>query len=160
MQALPSGRLEAGSDFLAALKKLGLEPDGLLWAYDTTFDEFVLVMITAQFDFVGPRAIYELLTTAYKLEATPQAVSPFIVRIHSPNQQVVTELRKAYGWDIRVDPIVEREGVHAWATVELKVGDLTFQMDWVYFIRDKKVRPVERSRRWARFQRTVEALAA
>lgn len=156
---LPPDYLTAGADYLAALKRLGLDPEGLLWARDRTIDEFVLVLVTGQFDFVGPTALYRTLTDAYNLAGTPEAISPFIVRLHSPQQTVVREIRKAYGWDVRVDPLApEVPGLEV--HFDLDVGDLNFQPEWVYHLRDRKVPPAERARRWRRFQRNVEQLAA
>lgn len=156
---LPPDHLGAGRDYLAALKKLGLQPEGLLWAYDRTVSEFVLVLVTGQFDFVGPTAIYETLTRAYNLAATPAAISPFILRLHSPRQEIVRELRTAYGWDIRVDPLTpDPPGITV--DIELNAGDLTFRVEWVYHLRERKIAPAERARRWRTFQGNVAKLAA
>lgn len=156
---LPPDHLNAGGDYLAALKKLGLQPEGLLWAYDRTVSEFVLVLVTGQFDFVGPTAIYETLTRAYNLAATPAAISPFILRLHSPQQEIVRELRTAYGWDIRVDALTPAPHPVS-IDIELNAGDLTFRVEWVYHLREFKVAPMERARRWRRFQSNVSKLAA
>ncbi|WP_162561287.1 hypothetical protein [Methylobacterium terrae] len=75
-QTLPTGHLKAGAEYLSALRGLGLDPEGLLWAHDRTVQDFVLVLVTAQFDAVGPLELYRLLTHAYNAAATPQAVSP------------------------------------------------------------------------------------
>jgi hypothetical protein len=158
MHALPADYLKAGADYLAALRKLGLDPEGLLWAYDRTISEFALVLITSQFDHVGPTEIYRSLTAAYNLAATPSEISPFIVRLHSPKQAIVTELRRAYGWDVRVDSLDDK--FTPVIQYSMDVGDLNFAIDWVYQIRDRKLAPAERARRWQRFQRNVEALAA
>lgn len=157
---LPPDHLNTGADYLSALQKLGLDPEGLLWAYDRTLKEFVLVLVTGQFDFVGPTAIYETLTKAYNLAATPEAISPFIVRLHSPQQAIVRELRTAYGWDIRVDPFRPTDPPGLSVDIALSAGDLTFRIEWVYHLRERKVAPAERARRWRRFQGNVEKLAA
>lgn len=157
---LPPDHLSAGADYLAALRNLGLDPEGLLWAYDRTINEFVLVLITGQFDFVGPTEIYQTLTRAYNAAATPEAISPFIVRLHSPGQEIVRELRTAYGWDIRVDPIGPDVPSGLDVKVTAEVGDISFQVDWVYHLRQRKIAPAERARRWRRFKGNVEALAA
>ena len=156
---LPPDHLSAGADYLAALRNLGLDPEGLLWAYDRTISEFALVLITGQFDFVGPTEIYQTLTRAYNVAATPEAISPFIVRLHSPAQEIVRELRVAYGWDIRVDPL-EAAPPDLKVDIQLNVGDLTFELAWVYHLRQRKIAPAERARRWRRFKGNVEALAA
>ena len=157
--ALPPDHLTAGADYLAALRKLGLDPEGLLWAYDRTVSEFVLVLITGQFDFVGPTEIYQTLTRAYNVAATPATISPFIVRLHSPAQDIVRELRVAYGWDIRVDSLQpDPSGITV--DIHLNVGDLTFELPWVYHLRQRKIAPAERARRWRQFKGNVEALAA
>jgi hypothetical protein len=160
--SLPAGYLESGEEYLLALRKLGLDPDGLLWAHDKTMNEFVLVLITSQFDFVGPLEIYRLLTRAYNLAATPKEISPFIVRIHSPQQHIARKLQEVYGMRVAF------HGPDGWfkpedqkgATITIGVGDLEFQTGWIYVLNPKKLKTGERVRKWARFKRNVEALAA
>lgn len=149
----------AGHEYLASLRKLGLDPEGLMWARDETIDEFVLVLITTHFDYAGPLEIYRLLTRAYNASATPSEIAPFIVRLHSPKQVIVTELRKAYGWQIEIRPVHEM-AKHIDLKVRLSAGDLSFMSEWIYVLRETKLPPVERNRRWNRFRDQVERLAA
>lgn len=157
--SLPTQHVKAGTEYLASLRKLGLDPEGLMWAYDQTVDEFVLVLITAHFDFAGPHEIYRLLTRAYNASATPADITPFIVRLHSPKQAIVPELRKAYGWQVEVKPVHEMaQGVDL--KITLTVGDLSFLREWIYVMREQKMAPADRNRRWNRFRDHVEKLAA
>jgi hypothetical protein len=157
--SLPAGYLEAGQEYLSALRKLGLDPDGLFWARDATMGEFVLVLITSQVDFVGPLEIYRLLTRAYNLAATPAAISPFIVRIHSPAQHIVERISNVWGARLKF------HGSEGWfeaerSLVHVGIEDLQFHFAWVYAFNPKKLKTGDRVRKWARFKRNVEALAA
>lgn len=153
---LPPGYLEAGRDFWAALKHLGLVPEALFWARDKSIGEFALVLITSHFDREGPKEIYRLLTQAYNLAATPAAISPFIVRLHSPSQAIS-------------EAILENEFSADTDLVyfTLNRGDLTYHDKWIYTakykngrVKIRKLSPVERSRQWKRFKENIERLAA
>lgn len=153
---LPPGYLEAGRDFWDALKHLGLIPEALFWGQDKTIGEFVLVLITSHFDTNGPKEIYRLLTRAYNLAATPAAISPFIIRLHSPLQtisQAILEGKYSIDGDL--------------AYFTLERGDLVYRDKWIYTakykngsVKVKKLSPIDRSRQWNRFKANVERLAA
>src|SRR5947209_5983531 len=83
---------EAGADYLKAVRALGLDPDALLWAYDTVIKKHVLVLVTDMFDFRGPYEVSQLLFQAYNNAGTPREIDPFIVRLHSPKHTIVPEL--------------------------------------------------------------------
>jgi hypothetical protein len=57
--------MSAGADYLKAVRALGLDPDALLWAYDTIIRKHVLVLVTDMFDFRGPYEVSQLLFQAY-----------------------------------------------------------------------------------------------
>ena len=153
---LPSGYLNAGRDFLAALRHLGLIPEALFWAQDRSIGEFALVLITSHFDNQGPQEIYRLLTEAYNHAATPATISPFIVRLHSPSQ-AISEAVLESEYSTNSDVVY----------FTLDRGDLTYRDKWIYTakyrngsVKLKKLSPVERSRQWKRFKENVEHLAA
>ena len=87
-------RIAAGREFFLALKELGVYPDGLFWAFDEQIEEQVLVPITSLFDYVGPFRFNKLLIKAYNAAATPQSISPFIIRLHSPNDDMAVAILK------------------------------------------------------------------
>jgi hypothetical protein len=155
-------RRQAGKDYWDALRKLGLEPDGLFWAHDGKLG-FVLVLITEMFDYKGPLEISKLLFKAYNAAATPREVDPFIVRLHSPEQTIVRD-----SFPMGVSPSVQKvnevtklpEGSPT-AIKNVKFGDFTMSHDWVYKFKlpDKK-KTIDLGRRWSRFERNVERLAA
>lgn len=156
--------MKAGKEYLASLNSLGLEPEGLLWARDKTIDRFVLVLITSQFDSVGPTEIYRLLTLAYQASVTPREINPFIVRLHSTNQRIVPLIERAsqnpLGLKIEM-PGPDGEMIPAdFARVEMGAGDLSFEIGWIYHLAIRRVKPAERSRRWKRFASNVERHAA
>lgn len=81
---VPPQYLTAGDEYLQALKALGLNPDFLGWGWDIPAEEWLLVLVTSIVDAGGPLALNRLLFKAYAAHATPKAVSPFIVRVFSP----------------------------------------------------------------------------
>ncbi|MCJ2096170.1 hypothetical protein MKK67_27265 [Methylobacterium sp. J-072] len=161
---LPFEHLRAGAEYRDTLKRLGLDPEGLLWAYDRSLNAFVLVLVTAHLDFAGPLQMYRLLTRAYNASVTPALIDPFIVRLHSPKQEIARALREGYGLDITIgpfvpdDPTIDPSSVSVETRITLDVGDLSFAHEWVYQLRDQKMPPAERSRHWRRFEKNVEAL--
>jgi hypothetical protein len=76
--------LTAGQDYLDALVSLGLIPAYLGWGWEIAGKEWNLVLVTSIVDAGGPLALNKLLFKAYNAKATPKEISPFIVRIFSP----------------------------------------------------------------------------
>jgi hypothetical protein len=154
-RTLPAAYLSAGQDYLSALRKLGLDPNALLWAIDKTLDDFVLVLITDHFDFTGPLEIYRLLTQAYNLSATPKDISPFIIRLHSPRQAVGASVLSLQA-DVRTAEGKRSETL--W--IDIDTHDLRYRNSWVYQVRHKKLSPASRQHQWNRFKNNIERLAA
>ena len=154
-RALPASYLNAGKTYLAALREQGLNPEALLWALDKTIDEFVLVLITAHFDYAGPLEIYRMLTKAYNLAVTPEEISPFIIRVHSPRQAVGKAVLNLQA-DVKSKDGKQSETL--W--IDIDTHDLRYRNSWVYCIRRKKLSPVDRQGQWKRFTRNIERVAA
>jgi hypothetical protein len=157
---LDVSRRSAGSHYLVALRKLGLEPAALFWAYDTVVKSFVLVLITEFFDYKGPYEISKLLFKAYNAAATPREIDPFIIRLHSPAQSSIRNLRIP----THLHPVDQKTGKPTGEAAEIKhykLGDLIVSGQWVYkFGRSPKKKSVELGRQWSRFERNVMELAA
>ena len=81
---VPPEYMKAGSDYLEALRSLGLAPDFLGWGWETPASQWLLVLVTSIIDAGGPLALNRLLFQAYNAKATPKEISPFIVRVFSP----------------------------------------------------------------------------
>jgi hypothetical protein len=81
---VPAKYLTAGQDYFDALVSLGLIPAFLGWGWDTNARQWLLVLITSIIDAGGPLALNRLLFRAYNAKATPKEISPFIVRVFSP----------------------------------------------------------------------------
>jgi hypothetical protein len=81
---LPAEHLKAGRDYLDALVSLGLRPHYLGWGWDRLRKQWLLVLATQIVDAGGPLALNQLLFRAYNAKATPKEISPFIVRVFSP----------------------------------------------------------------------------
>lgn len=166
---LPLDRLEAGRRYLSAIEKLGLRPSALFWAWDRTIEAFVLVLVSHAFDFAGPLALSRTLIDAYNRAGTPREIDPFILRLHSPKQQIVKEIGKFFPFeseligvtdaDGKPIPGVERARV---ASLQLDAADLEIHSDWVlrFEAAGKKASAVEMSRGWRRFVSNIDRLAA
>ena len=166
--------MQAGADYLAALQKLGLDPECLFWAEDEVVGHPVLVLVTRQFDRAGPLSLSRLLFKAYNAAATPREIDPFVLRLHSPEQALIREMvGVGMGEFIRNPPSVvtapimhpghqpKREDAVS-ADVFLSAGGMRFKPAWVYkwSIPSKKPSAVVMSRQWHRFTENVDRLAA
>ena len=155
-RTLPAGFIEAGQRYDKSLKALGLKADGLFWAWDKTLGDFVLVLVTRHFDHAGPLELFRLLTRAYNLSATPTEISPFVVRVHSPDQEIIRNL-------LTIDAHDSQGKRVEYMTARGEIADIEYVNHWVYYwpnSKSKKPNPVARSREWHRFKDNIEKLAA
>jgi hypothetical protein len=162
--ALPIGYFEEGGSYLAAVEALGLRPAAFFWAFDRITETFVLVLITDEFDAVGPLALSKILFKAYIAEATPRAIDPFIIRLYSPLHQIVREMDKIMPFKFEQGAPIFKNGqpVAKAARAVTNVGGLEIDGDWVYRF-DKPLstaKTVDVLRRWHRFERNVDKKAA
>jgi hypothetical protein len=81
---VPPEYMKAGKDYFDALVALGLIPAFLGWGWDILEQQWLLVLVTSIIDAGGPLALNRLLFRAYNARATPKEISPFIVRVFSP----------------------------------------------------------------------------
>jgi hypothetical protein len=88
--------MKAGQEYLDALVQLGLIPAFLGWGWDIAEREWMLVLVTSIIDAGGPLALNRLLFRAYNAKATPKQISPFIVRVFSP--EIIPEGPKSQFW--------------------------------------------------------------
>jgi hypothetical protein len=158
--ALPSGHMKAAVDYLSALRKLGLTPEAVLWAYDEVFEDYVLILLTDHFDKAGPTEIYRLLTRAYNAAATPKKISPFSIRLHSPKQNIAQIIRDASASMLSVQKRGGPYDSSGKQNLFLKFNELWIRWDWVVHYKATKRTPVERAQEWRRFSERVERLAA
>lgn len=82
---VPPQHMRAGQDYLDVLVSLGLVPAYLGWGWEQDASQWVLVLVTSIVDAGGPLALNKLLFRAYNANVTPKEISPFIVRIFSPD---------------------------------------------------------------------------
>jgi hypothetical protein len=64
-KAVPPEYLNAGVNYLSALKRLGMVPDYLGWGWEKSSERWLLVLVTSIIDAGGPLALNELLFRAY-----------------------------------------------------------------------------------------------
>jgi hypothetical protein len=157
--------LIAGSEYGRALADLGLDPHALFWAYDGREARHVLVLLTDFFDYTGPLEISRQLFRAYNASATPSAIDPFIVRLHSVNQPAGAELLKwaAGDWKGKVfDQHTLRQKGDEFEIGNINSFGLDIRPNWVIRARkmSKKHASVELGRRWRRFTTNLDRIAA
>ncbi len=161
-------RYDAGGRYLSALRDLKLEPEALFWAYDRGVEQFVLVLVTSLFDFVGPLALTELLFDAYNAAATPKEIDPFIIRLHSPKHALYRAAQPFIGNRVdhadlngaALDRATISGSITPFAVASFHAGDLQGFGTWVYKSTPNKGRAMDSARRWTRFKDAVQAIAA
>ena len=149
----------AGAEYFAAIRQLGLEPDALFWAWDATIEKMVLVLVTRQFDRVGPLELSRRLFAAYNATATPKEISPFVIRLHSPQQAIIQSLSKLFPINFKLQ-VKDGSDAGAQLEIQLNAADMQFQPTWVYkFDTMSKRTPADLNRQWKRFDQNIAKLA-
>lgn len=160
MPELTVGYLDAGERYLAALRSIGFDPFGLMWAFDESEGRFVLVLITEFVDFKGPLEISRLLISAYRHSEMFRVVDPLTIRVHSPKQPFTAEIVRAA--NSRWSELEGREDIGRSEIQSITADDLVLSWKWAYRSTHRKA-ITDRQRinqRWSFFQRNVEKLAA
>lgn len=151
-------RLEAGREYLAALRKLGFRPDALLWAgvgESSRESRMELLIITSWADHIGPKAVYDLLFEAYDASATPKEVDPFSVTLLSPHTTVANDFYNAVN-TLRLRS--DRDEIRP--IIVLGMADYFTTPDWVILAGRSKSTQFDDARRFIAFQNKVAQLAA
>lgn len=163
-QPVSAEYLRAGEDYLAALRRLGLNPLFLGWGREVDTEQWLLVMVTSIIDAGGPLALNKLLFKAYNAEATPKAISPFIVRVYSPDV-APSQFKTLTAKDVQITHIngPPVEGV-AVSNFMFMFHDVAYEMINAYALPPAGAVPkpsyhAKRSE-WQKFKRNVERLAA
>jgi len=169
---VPTEYLTAGQEYLDALVSLGLTPAYLGWGWDTIERQWSLALVTSVVDAGGPLALNRLLFRAYNAKATPNQISPFIVRIFSPD--LVLSIGGRDFWllgekNAVVNPVPGKSNPEAKPTkienVQKTFMGLELEMKNSYQTFPGAVDRAlagyhARHQEWQRFRRRVEALAA
>jgi hypothetical protein len=88
--------MTAGQEYMDALVSLGLIPAFLGWGWDPSAKQWMLVLVTSIVDAGGPLALNKLLFRAYNAKVTPKEISPFIVRVFSP--EIIPDGARSQFW--------------------------------------------------------------
>jgi hypothetical protein len=170
---VPAEHLTAGQEYLDALVSLGLTPAFLGWGWDPVGKEWSLVLVTSIVDAGGPLALNRLLFRAYNAKATPKQISPFIVRVFSP--ELIAEGKRSQFWllgekNFNINPVPGKSNPDAPKSIPVTNVQQTFMgldMEMVNSYQtlpgavDKALEGYHaRHHEWQRFKRRVEALAA
>lgn len=158
---LPPGFMKAGEEYDTAMRHLGLTPDFLAWGWDAEVSSWVLVMVTSIVDAGGPLELNKLLFDAYNARATPRAISPFIVRVFSP-EIVPPDFGQFEERERVLNTTLAKAGKNAENTEKFhQLHGIEIQAIHCYersSIRRQKYQ--DRRRAWDKFKRNVERLAA
>jgi hypothetical protein len=169
---VPAEHLKAGQEYLDALVSLGLTPAFLGWGWESVEKEWVLLLVTSIVDAGGPLALNKLLFRAYNARATPKQISPFTVRIFSP--ELIAGGARSTFWllgekNSTVNPVPGKSNPEAKST-PVKNVQQTFMGLELEMINSYQTMPGavartlagyhSRHQEWQRFRRRVEALAA
>lgn len=169
--ALQAEYLKAGEDYLAALTKLGMRPVFLGWGWEVATEQWLLVLVTSIVEAGGPLALNKLLFKAYNAEATPKAISPFIVRVFAPEVansgglimvapgSFVSSIKDKYGrpkkhTDDDGNPIKIVRATQNFFGIEMN-SDYAYET-----LMPASVKYHDRRHEWQKFRKNVERLAA
>lgn len=157
--------MKAGEDYLAALRKLGLHPAFLGWGREVASKQWLLVMVTSIVDAGGPLALNKLLFAAYNAEATPKEISPFIVRVYSPDV-APSEFYTIAAKDLKISSR-NNESLNPSVSItnfQFRFHDVEYEMINAYTLppRGERAKPSYHANLndWQKFKRNVEKLAA
>jgi hypothetical protein len=151
-------RLKAGEAYLAALRRLGLEPEGLFWAWDLLDNELILILVSRYFDAVGPLALSELLFKAHRADAMPAEIDPFSVRLHSPDHHMIRTIIDVL--DKFKEQVVDTGREASMKDGVLENGSIAIPLSNIYRLRDVRRPSIDLLRKWNVIERKVDALAA
>jgi hypothetical protein len=168
---VPAQYLKAGQDYLDALVSLGLIPHYLGWGWERDSEQWLLVMVTSIIDAGGPLALNRLLFRAYNAKATPQEISPFIVRVFSPEitnmnptmgylgggkNQTISRVKHADGReDKNWNPTPVQNVQQTFMGIDLELVN-----SYQSLPRNHRPKFMDRRKEWERFRSRVEGLAA
>lgn len=164
--------LKAGQDYLDALVSLGLIPAFLGWGWEISTSQWMLVLVTSVLDAGGPLALNKLLFRAYNAKATPKEISPFVVRIFSP--ELIPGGARSDFWflgekNLTVNPVPGKSNPKARPT-KVENFEKTFMGLELEMINSYQTLPGaidralagyhQRHNEWRRFRTNIEKLAA
>jgi hypothetical protein len=162
-RAVPPKHMKAGEDYLSALRSLGLVPRYAGWGWETTSKQWLLVLVTSIVDSGGPLALNRLLFRAYNAHATPREISPFIVRVFSPDI-IPDDFWILGNKNLTVSAV---SGKSDWKPVNIHNMQKTFLGIEFEMINSYESPPVKRKfgyidrrQAWETFRKSVERLAA
>ncbi|WP_156648329.1 hypothetical protein [Methylobacterium sp. Leaf108] len=89
-------QINSGKLFLLNLKSLGMNPEGMGWAWDKDAEAHTLLLFTSVFDRLGPHEIYDLLFLAYRKQLTTPDVPPTRIYVTSPKTTLYQCMAQLY----------------------------------------------------------------
>jgi hypothetical protein len=151
--------MKAGADYLSAIRNLGLDPVYLGWGWEMASERWLLVLVTSIIDAGGPLALHSLLIQAYNAEATPKEISPFIVRVFSPDFLTAEALSPLNDRNLAMK--TEKGETIPLSNVEFDVLGIHLERINSYMATGQPISKYGAKREaWQRFKRQVDRLAA
>ncbi|WP_232494905.1 hypothetical protein [Novosphingobium kaempferiae] len=159
-QKLPPEYFELGKTYLRELRRLGINPEAMMWAFERDTQKFALLIVWSGVEKYGPLRLSELLFKAYRLGALPQQIDPFAVHVFGYGHLISSLLLSTPPEGAHYLNIFHSE--NGGAPVELDDESTIFwaETSWVYCRADRKKSGLAVGTEWRRFQRNVERLAA
>lgn len=173
--------IEAGRAYLAALQRLGLQPEAMCWLFtpernadgviledESSAGSLTLAIVSKFAEYAGPAAVYELLFRAYDAAALPKEVDPFSVTVFGPHSSagltLTTQLTRTSFNSAKEDIEGKLERPDQPAMLILTNPDmdgtlLSVPVSGVYVLPHKLPNEAQTRRRFNRFKSTVEGLA-
>ena len=156
---LPENLNSAGRAYYDALRKLGFDPEGLLWAYDYEAEKFRLWLVWSGLDRFGPLAMSRLLFRAYRAAALPTEIDPFTVYVVPPEHVIAQMSEHIIKSHEEKSQIVETQLQMGSDEIDSKPLNL-LSTDWIYHIQRKRFNVKKVNRDWRQFNENIGALAA
>lgn len=154
---LPDGHRAAGKQYLHGLRKLGLDPEGLMWLHDRIKGRFVLLMVWSGLDEYGPLEISKLLFGAYRASALTREIDPLDVLVMSQKIHMANAFLNVARKRITMR-MTEADSDHDMTQLE-RLNQYTLNLDGrgVLVAKDAK-RPDQIARDWQMFRKNVNDL--
>lgn len=154
---LPVGFLEAGREYNASLRALGLRAEMVTWGFDFDIEAFQLVVVWGGVDKFGPLAVTQLLFDAYNASALPKEIDPFSVIAVGLKNPVATTLN--HFRTEKDSKAFQMSGKTPSATGDID-PQLHLEREWIVSMAPKPKSSLEVNKDWRRFSQTVASLAA
>ena len=114
IQHLSEHLKKAGAQFLLATDKLGLSADGAAWVLDYALKEWRYSLVTGLVDIVGPAAVYDRLSDAFRKLGMPEDFTLMEVYLDTPQDPLYRRMAEIVVADMREGVVVTGDVVNGY----------------------------------------------